>query len=229
MYLLSKAGKYHIDRNEQNEDAGIVLNGVRFDSIILCDGVSTRKKGGEGARIACCLAKDVIEHMMVDCNTVSQGWENSMLRYLQTAIKEIAERRGDYYSDYSSTILVLIIDKEESQYFYMLIGDSVLTHISKGVCNVITEPQVKDHECCAITTDGAERMMKSGKGKYGTEDDFIVCSDGAWESLYCNGRIRSKASYCIAQRDYKGLLEIVDNSDNEDDYSIFVWKGEKAA
>lgn len=229
MYVLSKAGKYHIEHNEQNEDAGIVLNGTRYDSIILCDGVSTREKGGEGARIACCLARDVVEHMMVDCNTVSQGWANSLLRYLQTAIRGIAEKRGDHFFDYSSTILVLIIDKEESRYYYMLVGDSVLSHISKGVCNVVTEAQINAHECCTITTYGAERMMISGNGTYGKEDDFIVCSDGAWDSLRCKGHFRPKVNDSITRRDYKGLIEIVDNSDNEDDYSIFVWEGEKAA
>ena len=49
---FTKTGKYHLSNEINNQDAYATGSNERFDAIVLADGVSSCKKGGQGAEIA---------------------------------------------------------------------------------------------------------------------------------------------------------------------------------
>lgn len=227
---FTQVGTNHRSDDKNNQDAIISGKNQRYDVIVLADGVSSCKKGGEGARITVEAVKNYFlkwgERLI---NMYAPEREISIHQNIQRYLQKQAEEDGVDIGEYASTLEAILVDKVSKKVMYASIGDGLILKTKNNKVAVVSMPT--DSRNGTPTTVDSSKYLETGvlepvDGELAA-DSFMLCSDGAWKELYYRTNLRPEISEMILKRDYKGISEYLKGKKTFDDCSFITLDIEK--
>ena len=228
---FSQAGTYHGSDEKNNQDAMVSDSNERFAVIVLADGVSSCKKGGEGAKITVETVKELfLKHaerlFLMEDVSIKQVISSKIKDELKTQ----AEKDGIDYEEYASTLCAILVDKKQNKAMFTSIGDSLILGVKNQEVYIVTPPaDSRNGIPTTVMTDLSYYKvgkLQPEKGELAV-DSFIACSDGAWKELYRRGRLRPEVKEMIVKRDYKGVTEFLKDRHTADDCTFITLDSER--
>lgn len=220
MYLYTKRGTYHIQRNECSGDIVRGLDSGEFVVLTLADGVSSCKYGAKGASMVSSCAMDYVYNQYSTLRFLPREWSVFMLNLLKKQLNAAVNNDRDLYEEYSSTLMVLVIDKVKGIMHYCNIGDGILMAIDDRKCPIVCMPQGDKSGCPVITTEGIEKKMVSGTMELNDVNSILICSDGTWKMMYNHNTLKPDVKEILLTGNYSKFKEFISMSDNLDDCSF---------
>ncbi len=227
---FTQAGTNHGSDERNNQDATASGSNARFEVIVLADGVSSCKKGGEGARITAETIKNWFLDMGERLMDISDEERKDVISSVMTsALEKQARQDGLDIKEYSSTLATILIDKKLKRTMYASVGDSLLLGIVGDKVSIVAMPA--DSRNGIPTTTDQSKFIKTGvlEAKNGelVASSFIACSDGAWKELYRRNKLRSEVKEMILGRDYSDLSEYLKSRNTFDDCTFITLDTER--
>lgn len=219
---FSKTGKNHISKEIDNQDAYSTGSNDRFDAVVLADGISSCKKGGEGAEITVETVKKIfLENGDIIMKSDVKESSSAVLSVLLNELEKNAKQDNEDVEEYASTLAAVLIDRNTKNAFAMNLGDSMILGIkgidigivgmpcdsSRGIPSTITN--LSNH-----FTDSVMINSKDGSYKY---DTYILCSDGAWREMFHKGKLRNDVKELMLKRDFNKLRKFLKDKNTFDD------------
>lgn len=229
MYLYTKRGTYHKNKGEMSGD---VVRGVDDGQIViltLADGVSSCTHGAEGAKISSFVSMEYIHEQYDRLRFLPRDWVNIMIRRIQERLMSISKNEGTSYEDYSSTLMVIAINKERGIIDYCNIGDGLIMSITDKKCPIICMPQGGKEGCPVITTKGIENSVEHGMLHMDTIENILICSDGTWNMMYNQNVIKPEVKERLINKNFDSFREYIKTSDSMDDCSFAIANVRRAA
>ena len=220
MYIYTKKGTYHKQRNEESGDVVRGTDSGDYAIIALADGVSSCKYGPEGAKMASSFALDYINEQFSRFRFLPEKWPTYMLNYVKQQLNEFVQYDKSIYSDHSTTLMILIIDREKNLMHYCNIGDGLIIAVDDNMCSIICLPQRRDSRCLVITTEGIENEIISGTIDLNNVNCIVACSDGAWEKMYDHNMLKPEIKNILLSGNHLKLKDVIDESKSIDDCSF---------
>lgn len=220
MYLYTKRGIYHRQRKESSGDIVRGLDNGEFAVLAMADGVSNCKCGVEGAGIVSAYAMDYVYNQYSTFRFLPKEWPVFMLNLLKKKLNIVAENNRNLYEEYSTTLMVLIIDRARGIMHYCNIGDGILMAIGERKCPIICMPQGGESGCPVITTEGIEKMMVSGEMNLDDVNSVMMCSDGVWRMMYSHNTLKPDIKEILLRENYVEFGEYIKMSHSTDDCSF---------
>lgn len=227
---FTQAGTNHGSDERNNQDATASGSNARFEVIVLADGVSSCKKGGEGARITAETIKnwflDNGERLM-DISDEERG--SAISSVIASELGKQAQQDGLNIRDYASTLATILIDKKQKRMMYASVGDSLLLGVKDDKVSIVAMP-ADSRNGIPTTVDSSKyiktQVLEPENGEL-VADSFIACSDGAWRELYRRSRLRTEVKEMILKRDYRGLSEYLKSRNTFDDCTFITLDTER--
>lgn len=220
MYLYTKRGIYHKQRNECSGDIVRGLDNGEFAVITLADGVSSCRFGAEGAGIISSCAMDYVYKQYSVFRAMPKEWPVFLLNILRKRLRDAVNNDRELYAEHSSTLMVIVIDRRRGIMYYCNIGDGILIAIDDNKCPIICMPQGDKSGCPVITTEGVEKKIASGILDLVNVKNIMMCSDGTWEMMYSHNKLKKEIKDILLKGDYAEFEEFIRKSDNRDDCSF---------
>lgn len=228
---FTQAGTNHGSDERNNQDATASGSNERFEVIVLADGVSSCKKGGEGARITVETIKNYFLEMgesLMDMQDEERG--EAISSAIRKKLNEQAVQDGINMDEYASTLAAILIDKKQKRVMHASVGDSLTLAVKDGSVYIVSMP-ADSRQGIPTTVIPDSRYFKTGvieprDGELVAES-FLACSDGAWKELYRRNRLRSEVKEMILSRDYTGLSEYLKSRDTFDDCTFITLDTER--
>lgn len=220
MYLYTKRGLYH---KKEGEVSGDIVRGTdngEFAVLTLADGVSTCRYGADGASIVSSCAMDYVYNQYSVLRSLPKEWPVYMLNLLRKRLNEAANNDRKLYEEYSSTLMVIVIDRSNGIMHYCNIGDGILLAINDNKCPIICMPQGDKNGCPVITTEGIEKKIISGSMDLVDVNNIMMCSDGLWKMMYNRNTLKPEMKNILLSGNYGEIEEYVKTLDNIDDCSF---------
>lgn len=229
---FSKIGKYHLSNEIDNQDAFSTGSNDRFDAVVLADGVSSCKKGGEGAEITV----ETVKKIFLENGDIimKSDIKESTWAVLSVLSKELEKRAAEDHEDvreYASTLAAVLIDRNTKTAFAMNLGDSMIMGIKGLDINIVGMPcDSKNGIPSTITklsnhfTNAIMLNSKDGAFKY---DAFVLCSDGAWREMFHKGILRNNVKEMMIKRDFNGLRKYLKEKNTFDDCTFIALDTER--
>ena len=220
MFLYTKKGIYHRQRKEGSGDIVRGLDNGDFAVLVMADGVSSCKYGAEGAGIVSSCAMDYVYKQYSIFHFLPKEWPVFMLNLLKKQLNTVAENNNDLCEEYSTTLMVLVIDRVRGIMHYCNIGDGILMAIGEKKCPLICMPQGGESGCPVITTKGIEKKMISGEMNLDDVNSVMMCSDGTWEMMYNHNILKPEIKEILLRKNYVEFKEYIKEAHNTDDCSF---------
>lgn len=220
MYLYTKRGEYHKQRGECSGDVVRGVDNGEFAVLTLADGVSTCRYGADGASLVSACAMDYVYNQFFLNGSLPKGWPVYMLNLLKKRLYEVVNNDKSSYKEYSTTLMVIVIDRSNGIMYYCNIGDSILIAINDDKCPIICMPQGDKNGCPVITTDGLENNIMSGDMNLADVNNIMMCSDGMWRMMYNRNTLKPEIKNFLLSGNYSRIVEYANFSDNIDDCSF---------
>jgi len=177
----SKTGLYHRTDNRENED---YMDGFAADAYVcaaLADGVSTCRKGLEGARAA---VETVLRLFRTSGDTL---WELSnrslgtlVLEEVRYELEQLADRAQIRFQEYASTLAFAVYCRKTEQLYLFSLGDSAVLLCSEDRPQVICRPCGSRAETfTTVTENGCGEAYISRQHIPGLQS-VVLLSDGGW-------------------------------------------------
>ena len=161
MFLYTKRGIYHKQKNESSGDIVRGTDNGEFAVLTLADGVSSCKYGAEGASLVSSYAMEYAYKQYADLRFLPKEWPVYMLNLVKKKLKSAVNNDESLYYEHSSTLMVLVLDRANGSMNYCSIGDGILIAIDDNKCPVICMPQGDKNGCPVVTTEGIEKKILS--------------------------------------------------------------------
>ena len=229
---FTQTGKYHLSNKIDNQDAFATGSNDRFDVVVLADGVSKCKNGGEGAELTVETLKRTLLHngeviMKADVHDAT----NAIMSVLLSALESKAKSNNEDVKEYASTLSAVLIDKKSKYIFSMNLGDSLILGVKGVDVSIIGKPADSTYGIPTTVSSCAESFVDSRKissenamYKY---DSFVLCSDGAWKEFYNNEKMRNEVKNMIVKKDYHGLCVYLKGRETADDCTFLALDTER--
>lgn len=180
-------------RESNQDETGAVL-GKHCACFLVCDGVA----GTAGGQIAARIARDVLLSQLANDASIDSADTARWLENVDRAIRQ-AQRQMLNFSQMSTTLAALFIDRDAQQCWWAHAGDSRIYHFRRGFIDAVTRDhslaqQLKDAGVDntginsnllynALGADGPLSATCSDVMPLEDGDAFLVCTDGFWSSL----------------------------------------------
>ena len=230
---FSQVGTNHGSDEKNNQDATISGSNERFEVIALADGVSSCKKGGEGARITVeCIKNYLLENGENLMNMPDEERNTEISEAIKSELMKQAEQDGLDMKEYASTLATILVDKKLSRIMSVSVGDSLIVGVKGNNVYIVTMPaDSRQGIPTTVDTDFKNEFFKSNviEAKDGelVADSFIAYSDGAWKELYHRGKLKSEIKEMILSKNYTGLSEYLKSRNTFDDCTFIALDIEK--
>jgi serine/threonine protein phosphatase PrpC len=192
----------------------------RFAVLTLADGVSSCKEAKKGAKVA----SESITNLFIDKAVYFMDFEKKKtaklaILHMMYELKKRAEQDKMDVDDYSSTVASVLIDKKRRKMMYFNLGDSIIITVENKKCSILAKPMDSSDGCVVTTTEGAELSVDTGI--VSCTDSVLICSDGAWGSMFDRGKLRYDVREMITNGQYDKLSEFIKSHKHFDD-STFI-------
>ena len=230
MYIGSKKGLYHETTNGKTGDIIHCVDNGRFVALAMADGVSCCKCGNHGAEIASRIAVEYICSQYGAMKLLPLRWTDTVVRRIRQKLESESIMDGNDIQDYSSTLLAVLVDREQGLLYYCNIGDGILMTVQQQRCPIISMPHIGMGECPVVTTKNIERVIDSGRVSLHGIDHILICTDGAWKLIYQNSILKPCVKKYLLSGAFQKVIEYIETAENVDDSSIAIieTKGEAA-
>lgn len=222
MYLYTKRGMFNEERKEPSGDILQVLDKDECIVLSLADGVSECTHGADGAKIAGSVAINYVANSYSELHFLPKDWGECMLNLIRKELKLIAESKEVLFEEFSSTLMILLIDRKRGIMHYCNIGDGILISVNNEKCPIICMPQGNGNTCPVVTTDGVESILETGVVPLEKIKNIIMCTDGAWKLIYEHNIIKSDIKEYVLNGDFEKFKEYIKNSSSIDDCSFAI-------
>ncbi len=220
MYMYTKKGQYHECEKEVCGDVVRGLDNGEFTVLALADGVSGCKYGADGAGIASSCAVDYLCRQYMNLHILPKEWPVYLMNLIKKTLMEAANNDKSRFIEYSSTLIVILIDYRKQVMYYCNIGDSILLTIDKSKCQIVCMPQGMNSECPVITTEGIECGIVSGVLNISDVNSIMLCSDGMWRMMYNQTIMKPEIKELLFKENYRDFKQFINASNNIDDCSF---------
>ncbi len=217
----SKMGSYHTNVNGENQDAIYCGQNNNCFVISLADGVSSCLKSRTGAEIA----SRSITDLLVNKGTSLLNYGNEqiadfVLSHIFYELDKEATHDEKDVKEYSSTIASVFIDRKKGEVLCINLGDSIILGIEDGKCRVLAMPADSTSGCCVTTTTNAHIFASVSRYEEKVFESIVICSDGAWKSMYEKNKLKPLIGRILVEKDYNGLASFLSEQDCYDDSSF---------
>lgn len=217
----SKAGAYHHNKSEENQDAVLYGANQRFSVIALADGVSSCREAKSGARIAC----EAVTELLLKKGGYFLEFEKEKraefaVSHILYKLKKKSQESGGSTEEYSSTIAGVLLDKKAEKLLILNLGDSLILTVKKGECLILSMPSDSASGCCVTTTENASLMVRTDVIDAAGLESILICSDGAWSHMFEKNVLRQEVKMAITGNDYDRLGRYLELQNGFDDYSF---------
>lgn len=217
----SAAGKRHTAAKQQNQDALAWREKGPRGAIVLADGVSGCRYGGDGARCGAEAAADLLMQkgrLFLACPDRQAA--ELIAAHVAYEQGRLARQQGRPAEEYACTLAAALYDRRAEKLLYCSLGDSLILTVSGGRCEILSPPADSTGGCCVTQTMHAERAMRTGVISARGLEAVYILSDGAWQSLFAGGKLKADARTMFANRWYGDLQEYLREQGCEDDHSF---------
>lgn len=229
MYLYTKRGIYHKNNGQNSGDVVYGVDDGTLAILALADGVSSCAYGSDGARLITSMAINYVHNQFSRLGFLPVDWTKVMLSSIQKEVKTIASSENRTYEDYSSTLIVAVIDRLKGEMSYCNIGDGLVMSISNKKCPIVCMPQGNKDGCPVFTTKGIENEISTGIVKLNEIENVFICSDGTWNIMYRQNIMRPEIKENLINKNFDGFVECVKSFNSEDDCSFAIVDVRRAA
>jgi len=190
----------------------------KFAVIALADGVSTCKKAGDGATVAC----DAIVKLMSRRGDFFMEYDPEKIpkMILDHILYEIKKVAGEKAEEYSSTVACVVADKERGKLFYFNLGDSMILAKEHGKIRMLAAPADSTAGCPVTTTANAELTAESGVRDLRNIESVAIFSDGAWDTFFERNSMKENVERMLDNSGYDAIAQFLEEQDTDDDYSF---------
>lgn len=219
--ILSKAGTYHNNECDENQDAVMSADSEKVSVITLADGVSTCKLAREGALTACKAVTDLLFRKgdyFLEYDKKMR--EKLMISHVVYELKKKAQSSGKDVAEYASTLSSVMYDKKNEKLLFFNLGDSLILTVQNGEPIILAAPADTRSGCPVTTTLDASEVSESGVIDVGSLDSLIICSDGAWWHMFENGMFKQNVKDMLLNADFDALAKYLEAQNGSDDYSF---------
>ncbi len=219
VYSNSKIGDFHRDKGLSNQDVIKFLENDDLAVAALADGVSAAKNGGEGAEIAALTVVDFLIKNGKRFMSFPKGVAKSLIiNEVQTAI---LQRAGDCdIEDFASTLCFSLFQKSTEKLMLFSLGDSGIYLLSKKGC--VPFVAVDKRDVRFTVSEDAEEFAKLETVAVSDYFGVMLCSDGAWHTMYSNGYMLQPLVNAAKTSDFNAFVEHFKNSSSDDDSSVLL-------
>lgn len=222
MYLYTKRGTYHKGNGLKSGDVVYGVDDGTLAVLTLADGVSSCAYGDIGARLITSMAIKYVHNQYSRLGFLPNEWATVMLNSIQKDVKHIASLEKQPYEEYSSTLIVTVVDREKGEMNYCTIGDGLILSISDKKCPVICMPQGDKDGCPVFTTKGIENAIETGSIKLNGIENVLICSDGTWNIMYRQNIMRQEIKQILINKNFMDFKECINSFDSADDCSFAI-------
>ena len=228
MLFYSKKGKFHrqnrlecADRAKWSEMGGKTI-------IALGDGVSTCECGDIGAELATGYAVDFLVSQYHRLQFLPKNWPYLMVRKVRSQLEEYAAYNGKNLIEYSTTLLVAIIDRDENVIHFSNIGDGMMLGIQSQCCKILSSPTREIEGCPTITTENIEKAVSAQTVSLNGIRDIMLCTDGTWTQIYNNQKLDPSVKQELLKAEYDRFTFRIQQADNTDDSCFVIIDGDRS-
>ena len=222
MVIYTKKGLYHKEKGEVSGDVIRCMDNGEYAIIVLADGASSCSRGAEGADRISSKAIEIVQNQYGYSYLLPDNWAEILINNLVNYLHEISVRQEIPFKEYSSTLMVILIDRKRNLLHYCNIGDGLVIGIKDQKCPIICMPQGDGTGCPMITTDGVKRIIDAGNTNLDSINSIFVCSDGTWRLMYEHSTMKPEIKEKLISGKYEEFWRIVKSSCSIDDCSFGV-------
>lgn len=218
---LNRAGSYHHNSSEENQDAVLYGRNKRFEVITLADGVSSCERGKEGAWAAC----EIVTGLLLEKGDYFLNFEKETTADLVTShilyeLEKKAQQNKEAVDAYSSTLASVLFDKKTKKMLFFNLGDSLILATRGERCGILSVPYEGDGGCPVTTTRNVSLAVNTGVIDASMFDSVVICTDGAWQHMFERNRLTQDIQTMLAGQRYDELAQYLESQNGEDDYSF---------
>ena len=217
----SKTGEFHKTSGVDNQDVILIKKNSQFCFYALADGVSSRKFSKEGAQIACDTAAGLF--MRTDrllLNYEKQKAVYVLLNEILYNLKSLSSTASEDIKEYASTLMFVLVDKKSNIVYVLNLGDGMCFATLGETVYEISSVDEQAEGCFVTTTENVNDYVFFEKYDAYKYDSFILMSDGAWRTIYVDGRIQEFYKDIIVTKDTKKLKNVFEKETIDDDCSF---------
>lgn len=217
----SKIGEYHKTSGSENEDVILIRKNSQFIFCALADGVSSREFSKEGAQIACDTAAQLFmrtDRQLLNCEKTKAV--NVLLSEVLYNLKSYSKQKEVSIKEYASTLMFVLFDKKTNTVYILNLGDGICVATLGDAFFEIAHSDEEADGCFVTTTENVNDYVFFEKYDAYKYDSFILMSDGAWRTIYNNGKIEDVYKEYVINKDIKKLQKVFDETAIDDDCSF---------
>lgn len=219
VYSNSKIGNFHRDKGLLNQDVIKFLENDDLAVAVLADGVSATKNGGKGAEITVLTVADFLIKNGKRFISFPKNVAKSLIIYeVQDALKQNAGECD--IEDFASTLCFALLQKSTEKLMLFSLGDSGVYLLSEKGCVPFAVADKRDVRF--TVSEDAGLFAKLETVAAGDCCGVMLCSDGAWRTMYSNGFMLQPLVNAAKAPDFKAFVEHFENSDSDDDSSVLL-------
>lgn len=222
MVLYTKRGLFHKEKGEASGDIVRCLDNGEYAVITLADGASVCKHSTEGADIISSRAIEVINDLYGQLHFLPEKWAEMLLDNLVKCLSDFSKQQGISYIEYSTTLMILLIERNNKMLHYCNIGDGLLLGVEDKKCPIICMPQGDEMGCPMVTTEGVERIIDVGKIMLDHINHVLICTDGTWRLMYENNMLKPEVKEKLISGKFEDFKKIISTSPSSDDCSFAI-------
>lgn len=222
MYLFSQKGMYHKQNDEVCGDVVRGLDNGDFAVLVIADGVSTCSFGSEGASIVSSCALEYLQYQFERLHTLPKEWVNFLLKSVLERLSVVAKLHNSSVEEFSSTLLVSVVDKVRNELYYCNIGDGMLLSVENEKCPILSMPQGDGFFCPVTTTRNVLQVVDSGRKNLDEVSRVVMCTDGAWRKMYNRYTMKTEVKKQLLKNDINEFASYMQTATDVDDSSFAI-------
>lgn len=177
----------------------------------------------KGAEIACeSAAKIMLDEVDYIFRSDAEKIAHILISYIREKILQ-TDKNG---LSYASTLSFVCINKKTKKVMTFELGDSCIYLIKQSdIVPVKPFCDTEDNYCCATMTDGAQRQVKITFIDADEVDSVLICSDGAWKTMYVNGTdVDNRIKEAIIEINTDEIDRYFDETETTDDCTLLLYQ-----
>lgn len=225
--VIQVIGRDHADIGAKNEDSILVEENDDFLYLGLADGRSGCKYGKEGGEIS---LKELLKY--INDNDIFQNkteYEDEKRYEIIKCIRRKLESKAAFFNtnitEFSSTIVALVIDKVTGKFFVYHLGDGCVLGVNKEEIEFISKPSngITNKYTWTTTSKAAAEHLKIKCGNIKDYSIVYLMSDGC-KCFHQGVYIPFRGRDLLLKAEKEQLEKYVQKSKEEDDATIIVAK-----
>lgn len=186
----------------------------------LADGITAGKYSAVGARRVQETLGDFLANVPEDVLLNSEKVKKNGILLLKNALCRLAEEEKTQINEFSSTLMMLVIQKKTGIVRWIHIGDGMIFKVDQGKPEIVSRPRngITSRYTYVTTSMNMERHFRTGiieKPK-----NLGMMTDGAAKLFYKNREFTEEGKKILSQG-INHTARILEKRSEEDDQSIF--------